>query len=145
GARSVKRFLEDRIGSPLAAAITEGEPAAMQFVRLAPEGDGFRVERRALVEASPADARWAIEPLLRLSLAQIKARLPELLAFVDRLETDGELARLSDRIRLHLAQQGEREHAEAVYNLDAMRAAIHAFRDRIEELKTSGGEDDHEL
>jgi ATP-dependent Clp protease ATP-binding subunit ClpA/ATP-dependent Clp protease ATP-binding subunit ClpC len=145
GARSVKRFLEDRIGSPLAAAITEGEAAAMQILRLTVEGDGFRVDRRALVEASPAEVRWAIEPLLRLSLPQIQEKLPELLAFVEELETGDQLARLSDRIRFHLAQQGVREHAEAVYNLDDMRATIHAFRERIEELRRASGEDDHEL
>ncbi|MFT3764041.1 MAG: AAA family ATPase [Minicystis sp.] len=145
GARSVKRFLEDRIGSPLAAAITEGQPAAMQILRLGTDGEGFAVQREALVESSPLDARWALEPLFHLPVARIKERLPELLGFVDALLEEGHLARLSDRIRFHLAQQGEREHAEAVYNLDSMRAAIQDFRARIEEIRARGDEDDHEL
>ncbi|APR77396.1 ATP-dependent Clp protease ATP-binding subunit ClpA [Minicystis rosea] len=144
GARSVKRFLEDRIGSALSAAITEGQPAAMQLLHLSVEGDGFAVQREALVEASPVDARWALAPLFHLPIARIKERLPELLGFVDALLEEGHLARLSDRIRFHLAQQGRREHAEAVYNLDSMRADIQAFRARIEQIRASD-EDDHEL
>jgi ATP-dependent Clp protease ATP-binding subunit ClpA/ATP-dependent Clp protease ATP-binding subunit ClpC len=144
GARSVKRFLEDRVGSLLTEAITSGKPAAMSILRLTTEGDGFAVAREALEEASPADARWALEPLLRQPLARLRERLPELLGFVDALEHGGDLARVSERIRHHLAQQGDRAHAEAIYNLDAMRAAVDGFRERIEEL-SRGSEDDHDL
>ncbi len=146
GARSIKRFLEDKVGSRLAAAITEGTPAAMQLLRIrAGSGGGLAVTREALVEASPTEARFGLAPLIDLPLARLKERLPALLAFLDAIDTEGELARLSERIRFHLAQQGESEHADAVYDLDAMREAIHAFRARVEDLRRRGDEDPHEL
>jgi ATP-dependent Clp protease ATP-binding subunit ClpC len=150
GARSIKRFLEDRIGSRLAAAITEGTPAAMQILRIRAViaggvAGGFDVTREALVEASPTDARFGLAPLVDLPLSRLKERLPALLAFIDAIDHEGELARLSERIRFHLAQQGESEHADAVYDLDAMREAIHAFRARVEELRRRDDEDDHDL
>jgi ATP-dependent Clp protease ATP-binding subunit ClpA/ATP-dependent Clp protease ATP-binding subunit ClpC len=145
GARSVKRFLEDRIGSRLAAAITEGAPAAMQILRIRADADGFGVTREALVEASPTSARFGLAPLLDLPFARLKERLPALLDFVDTLDHDGEIERLSERIRFHLAQQGERDHAEAVYNLDAMRDALHAFRARVEDLRRRDDGDEQEM
>ena len=39
-------------------------------------------------------------------------------------------------LRHHLTLQGEQDNAEAIYNLDAMRAAIAAFRERIEDDST---------
>ena len=145
GARSVKRMIEDQVGSRLCSAITEGQPAAMQILRLSADREGLSVTREALVEHAPARARFALEPLLDRSTHDLRARLPELAAFVGAFEEDGHLARLSDRIRRHLAQQGEPAHAEAIYNLDAMRAKIDAFRARIEELSRLGEEDHDRL
>ncbi|MEP7126031.1 MAG: AAA family ATPase, partial [Byssovorax sp.] len=140
GARSVKRFLEGTLGALITDAIAGEKPSAMQILRISTEGEGFHLEREALQEAEPANAIWAIEPLLKQSLATIKEQLPELLAFVDSLSASGDLERLSEQIRLHLAQQGESESAVAIYNLDAMRAAIAAFRERIEAMIRSDGE-----
>jgi len=139
GARSVKRFLEGTLGALITEAIAGERPAALQILRISTEGEGFHLQRDALEEANPADAIWAIEPLLKLPLATIKEQLPELLRFVDALSAGGDLARLSEQIRHHLAQQGERGNAEAIYNLDAMRAAIGAFRERIEAMIRSDG------
>lgn len=139
GARSVKRFLEGTLGALITDAIAGEKPSAMQILRISTEGEGFHLEREALQEAEPADAIWAIEPLLNQTLGTIKEQLPELLTFVDSLSASGELERLSDQIRLHLAQQGESASAIAIYNLDAMRAAIAAFREQIEAMTRSDG------
>jgi ATP-dependent Clp protease ATP-binding subunit ClpC len=139
GARSVKRFLEGTLGALITDAIAGERPAAMQILTISTEGDGFHLEREALREADPADAIWAIEPLLKQPLAAIKAQLPELLQFVDSLSTSGDLARLSAQIRHHLAQIGESGNAVAIYNLDTMRAAIAAFREQIEAMIRSEG------
>ena len=146
GARSVKRFLEGTLGAMITEAIAGERPAAMQILRISTEGDGFRLQREALEEANPAEAIWAIEPLLKQTLGTIKAQLPELLAFVDSLSATGDLERLSEQIRHHLKQQGESENAVAIYNLDAMRAAIAAFRERIEAMMRSDvdGEERHD-
>jgi ATP-dependent Clp protease ATP-binding subunit ClpA/ATP-dependent Clp protease ATP-binding subunit ClpC len=139
GARSVKRFLEGTLGALITEAIAGERPAAMQILRISTEGEGFHLDREALREADPADAIWAIEPLLKEPLRTIKAQLPELLRFVDSLSSSGDLERLSEQIRHHLTQQGESENAVAIYNLDAMRAAIAAFRERIEAMMRSDG------
>ncbi|WP_437647781.1 AAA family ATPase [Sorangium sp. So ce362] len=161
GARSVKRFIEDEIGSLLSDALTRGAPAAMQLLRIfttsMPAGsDGaasppFALHREALEEAEPAAAAWALAPLMTRPLDALTAELSPLLEFVDDLERGDGLARLSARIRYHLAEHGRtaegpeaHEHAEAVYNLDAMRGAIQAFRERIELVRRRSGDDDEQ-
>jgi ATP-dependent Clp protease ATP-binding subunit ClpC len=157
GAREVKRFLEDHIGSRIAEAIASAKPAALQILRLHVQGEGFGLEREALDEAEPSTSTFALEPLLREPVWRLKERLPAVLGFVDALARGDDLARLSSRIRYHLGQHNQaarrrevaaraREHAEAIYNLDAMRAAIATFRERIEELRQreDPGEERHD-
>ncbi|WP_437677372.1 AAA family ATPase [Sorangium sp. So ce131] len=163
GARSVKRFIEDEIGALLSDALSGGAPAAMQVLRLhtrgaeAGAGGGaasppFLLHREALEEAEPAAAAWALAPLVAKPLGALTAELSPLLELVGALERGDELARLSERIRHHLAEHSRtaaegpeaHEHAEAVYNLDAMRGAIQAFRERIELVRRRGGDDDEQ-
>ncbi|WP_437279300.1 AAA family ATPase [Sorangium sp. So ce375] len=154
GARSVKRFIEDEIGSLLSDALTRGAPAAMQVIRISasPSPPPFALHREALAEAEPAAAAWALAPLIARPLDALTAELSPLLEFVDALEQSDGLARLSERIRYHLAEHGRtaaegpeaQEHAEAVYNLDAMRGAIQAFRERIELVRRRSGDDDEQ-
>ncbi|WP_437288533.1 AAA family ATPase [Sorangium sp. So ce406] len=177
GARSVKRFVEDEIGSLLSDALAGSAPAAMQLLRIhtrgAPAEDGaapaaspappspspaspapgpFVLHREALVEAEPAAAAWALAPLVERPLDALVAELSPLLEFVDALERSDDLARLSERIRYHLAEHSRtaaagpeaHEHAEAIYNLDAMRGAIRAFRERIELARRRSGDDDEQ-
>ena len=147
GARSVKRYLEDRIGSLLTDAIAGGAPGAMHVLRLHDRGEGspdggFVLHRETLTEADPAPGTWAIEPLLGLSLRTLQGHLPDVLRFLQELEESDELTRLSERIRYHLAEHrlGRGEHADPLYNLEAMRLALGAFKERIEALTTA---DDH--
>ncbi|WP_437610389.1 AAA family ATPase [Sorangium sp. So ce834] len=162
GARSVKRFIEDEIGSLLSDALTRDAPAAMQLLRIfttaAPGPDHgaasppFSLHREALEEAEPAAAAWALAPLMTKPLGALTAELSPLLEFVGDLERSDDLARLSERIRYHLAEHGRtaaegsaaEEHAEAVYNLDAMRGAIRAFRERIELVQRRSGDDEEQ-
>ena len=137
GARSVKRFLDDRIGALLTEAIAGGSQASMQILRLYVQGEGFSLQREALDEQGPVDARWALEPLLDRPLGRLKELLLPLLGFLASIEQGDALAHLSERIREHLGRHnaGEEAQAEAVYTLDAMRAAIRAFRERVEQLR----------
>ena len=161
GARSLKRAIEDRLGGLLADAIAGGEPAAMQLLRVFAHGEGFGLEREALLEASPADARWALEPLMGRPLQALAGELEALSNFAGALEESGDLARLSERIRHHLdvhsaapgATEGPegagpapawREQAEEIYNLDAMRAAVATFREQIALFRRRGGDDDEQ-
>ncbi|MGZ5970276.1 MAG: AAA family ATPase, partial [Polyangiales bacterium] len=131
GARSLKRFLEDRIGSILGEQIAASPAAALRVMHLfaSKAGEGsFRVEQEALVEARPIEIRSALEPLLDLPTEElapyVQAALPEL----DLLEP--ELERVADGIRANLK---ERSH-EAVFHLDALRSRLGALRDRLESL-----------
>ncbi|WP_437590503.1 AAA family ATPase [Sorangium sp. So ce1000] len=177
GARSVKRFIEDEIGSLLSDALTRGAPAAMQVIRIftTARGDGvaaasdgatpavgdgaaspapppFALHREALAEAEPAAAAWALAPLMARPLGALAAELSPLLDFVETLDRSDGLARLSERIRYHLAEHSRTAaegpeahgHAEAIYNLDAMRGAIQAFRERIELVRRRSGDDDEQ-
>ena len=130
------------------------------FRPLTPEV-AVRVAGEALREASPAAARWALEPLLGRPLRALSGELDALSDFAGALEQGGDLARLSERIRHHLrarsaapegplgsADGGSRptrsDHAEAIYNLDAMRAAIGSFREQIELFRRRGGDDEEQ-
>jgi ATP-dependent Clp protease ATP-binding subunit ClpA/ATP-dependent Clp protease ATP-binding subunit ClpC len=144
GARSVKRFLDDHIGSLLTEAIAGGASAAMQILRLFVQGEGFALQREALDEQSPIEARWALAPLLDRPLGSLKELLLPLLGFLASIEQGDALAHLSERIREHLGRHnaGEEAQAEPVYTLDAMRAAMRAFRERVEALQRREEEDD---
>jgi ATP-dependent Clp protease ATP-binding subunit ClpA/ATP-dependent Clp protease ATP-binding subunit ClpC len=138
GARSLKRFLEDRIGSILGEQIAAHPAAALRVMHLfagkSAEQD-FRVEQEALVEAKPIEIRSALEPLLDLPTEElvphVQAALPEL----DELEP--ELEAVADDIRARLSRRdGRHEKAsyEAVFHLDALRTRLFALRDRLESL-----------
>jgi ATP-dependent Clp protease ATP-binding subunit ClpA/ATP-dependent Clp protease ATP-binding subunit ClpC len=84
GARTVKRWLEDHIATLLADELGKGEAARMRVARLfeLPATGAIGVEVEPLVEASPADGPFALEPLLdvpALALAPDAARTAALL------------------------------------------------------------------
>src|SRR5262249_6803534 len=145
GARSVKRFLEDRIGSLLAEAIAGSPAAPLRLLRVVAHGDGFDIGCEVLEEAPPVAARFALQPLLEPPLPRLLEELPRLLDPVEALTQGEAIDRLSDRIQHHLSQRAAGEdaahHAEAVHRLDAVRAAARALRDRAEAL---GGPSRHE-
>ncbi len=146
GARSLKRFLEDRIAGRLAEEISASPGASMQLVRIEDAGDGepFVITREPLVEATPlTEASFALEPLLELPLPEL---LNELARAIAPLGEDGTLtptlSRISEEIRFHLGEhnRGLRDHGELLYNLDHMRHSLDAFRDRASRVLTTSRE-----
>ncbi|AKT43856.1 AAA family ATPase [Chondromyces crocatus] len=150
GARSVKRAIEDQIGSLLSDAISGASQAAMQLLRVRVQGEEFALDREVLEEAPPARARWAIEPLLHAPPATLARELGALSVRMMELSESEALAQLSARIQHHLEahRQGlgagdvedERTsevvtHAEAVFNFDAMRAEVAAFGAEVEHYR----------
>ena len=135
GARSVKRYLEDRLGSALTVALTSTRPAPFQILRVvaAFEGEGdFTVARETLEEAPPAPGRFTFEQLLALPTPALKERVRALAGYLAELEGSGGVGYLSERIRHHLALAGEGEHADAAFNLDEVRDKVRAFRERLD-------------
>ncbi|MFO0736160.1 MAG: AAA family ATPase [Labilithrix sp.] len=136
GARSLKRYIEDRVGTLLGEQIAAAPGAAMQVLRMTDTRDGLTVESEALVEAKPVAGRYELESLWNRPLVELRERLPEAMATLDRIEGSDRLSELCDLLRHHLGEhnRGRRESGELLYNIDWMRSEIDKLRDRIERL-----------
>ncbi len=99
GARTVKRYLEDRVASLLAEQVTLGKRAALQVIRIY-EADGeFKLHVEPLVEREPADADYALEGLLDLPALRLTEHVPALVDPVhDALEPPA-LEHVAGRVR----------------------------------------------
>ncbi len=139
GARSLKRFLEDRIGSHLSEEIAKAPNAALQVVRLFDGEDGFVLEHEPLVEAVPCGDRFALEPLLELPLDDLRAQLPALLARLDEIERSPRFAEIEQQIMRLLAARraGHGDAGDTIFDLDWTRASLRGFKDKIERLSVA--------
>ena len=155
GARPVKRFLEQQIGTLLAEQVSGGGRAAMQIVQLY-AGDGpreagaFRLHVEALSEAVPAVEDLPLEPLLTLPVRELQQLLPERLDYLDDLIEGDVLQQLAAQMQYHLThhRQGDAvdaDHADALYTLDAMRGELKQLRGRIGYLHVKRRSDRREL
>jgi ATP-dependent Clp protease ATP-binding subunit ClpC len=137
GARSLKRFLEDRIGSLVGEEIAKAPAAALRVLHvLAGEGAApFRMEHEALVEAAPVSRSSPLEALMARSPEELAPLVQETLPELDAIEKSPELAALADHVRAHLdahRRSPRPESADALYHLDGLRAHVRVFRDRLE-------------
>ncbi|MCE9577489.1 MAG: AAA family ATPase, partial [Deltaproteobacteria bacterium] len=64
GARTVKRWLEDQIGTLLADDVGRAGPARVRMIHLFDDGGRIGLRSEPMVEATAPDARWALEDLL---------------------------------------------------------------------------------
>src|SRR5690606_33361953 len=79
GARTVKRYLEDRVGSLLAEHVSRAGRAAMQVIRIYGGDDGaFRVHVGPLEEAAPHAEASELAPLLAAPTSALRAHAEEL-------------------------------------------------------------------
>lgn len=146
GARSLKRFLEDRIGSLVGEQIAAAPSAMLRVMHLFARGDAFVVEQEALVEATAIDLRSSLEEVLDLPAEALIAHVQALVPELDRIEHSPELVALADRIRQALSalSRGEVAEADAVFRLDGLRGLVQSLRDRVEGLLVSSRELDHD-
>lgn len=151
GARSVRRYLEENIGSTLASELSNSRGSTMQVVRIyaadGARGRPYRLHIERVVEAEAKSGALALEPLLAAPVDVLAAELPEALSFVRRLEASDELRHLGDRVRFHLVQHnmGDDEHAEALYNFDVLRREVGEFREHLESLVHGDRDFEHAL
>ncbi len=138
GARSLTRFIEDRIGTLLVEHIAAA-PAALQVVRVAEVDGALSVRAAALTEATPIGGSYALEDLWDKPLAELRAHLPEALATVERVAASDTLALLCERLRHHLGEhnRGRLEHGAPLFQLDWMRLTLDELRARLEALVVS--------
>jgi ATP-dependent Clp protease ATP-binding subunit ClpA/ATP-dependent Clp protease ATP-binding subunit ClpC len=136
GARSLKRFIEDRIGTLISEEIAKAPGAVMQVLSVAERPHGLVVESEPLTEAKPVALRYALEEIWTKPLAELRAELPAAAEALERIHKSEDLERLSDELRRHLSEhnRGQREHGETLYNIEWLRMTIDQLRQRIERL-----------
>jgi ATP-dependent Clp protease ATP-binding subunit ClpA/ATP-dependent Clp protease ATP-binding subunit ClpC len=146
GARSLKKFLDDRVGSLLVEHIAKA-PGALSIVKIDHDGaEGLRVESQALVEAKPAAMRFPLLERLDDPLEALLDRVPAALQALDRLAASAGVARLSERLAHHVREHrdGKRDYGEPLYNLDRVRASLDELRARLEQLAPSSRDVAHD-
>jgi len=148
GARSLKRFLEDRIGSLIGEEIARAPAAMLRVLHLFAQASSepFRVEQEALTEATAIELHSALEPLLDRPAEELFAHVQSLLPELEAIEQSAALVALADRIREALSglSRGEQDEADAVFRLDGMRGLVRSLHDRVETLLVTSRELEHE-
>lgn len=152
GARSLKRWLEDNLGSVLVETLTRSAAASMRLLwvyerRGATGGGGpatsigLHVHEEALREAEPIPEHSRLGELLEQPNAAVLEQVPAALAFLRGLERSPRLARLSRTLATLLEAynrdaadelEGLRHQTDALYNLEVLRTEIHSLREALE-------------
>jgi ATP-dependent Clp protease ATP-binding subunit ClpA/ATP-dependent Clp protease ATP-binding subunit ClpC len=159
GARSLKRYLEREITTPLVDDLVASPDAPMRMTRIYRAGGAWRVRSSSLSEATPLEGQPALEPLLTSGARELVAELPRALEYLRELEAGEELQRLSGALRARLAalnialdeREGDHEGeglvgaADEIYNLELMRSRLRGFADEIDEFLGFAQVDEAEL
>lgn len=133
GARSVKRYLETRIGSLLAEHLAGTTRPEMEIIRLYHAEGEYQLSSDGLREAEPLDAEFSLETLLNQPARSIASHLPAALKKLDAWIDGSALDTLAQRLTDHLASAGDSaDDADAVFYLDALRAEVQSFREHID-------------
>jgi ATP-dependent Clp protease ATP-binding subunit ClpA/ATP-dependent Clp protease ATP-binding subunit ClpC len=144
GARSLKRHLEDVIGTRLTEHLVSGPQAELQMVRLHATDEGLSLEIDALSEAPGSTDRFPLLDLADAPLSTLRAKLPEALAEVDAVLTSPALQSLSEEVSARLAvvrAEGVGADPEGfLATLDHLRGAVITFRAELEALTRAASE-----
>ncbi|MBO6939576.1 MAG: ATP-dependent Clp protease ATP-binding subunit [Deltaproteobacteria bacterium] len=135
GARSVRRYLEKEIAPVLADHLASTARPELELVRIRHAGDGYALTSDPLVEAEALPGRSPLTPLLDAHPVTIAKELPQALAWLEEVESQGELERLSEKISSHLARfdaEGRASDADAVVHLSGLRDELARFREHLE-------------
>jgi len=142
GARTVKRWLEDRIGTLLADEIGGGGAARMRVIRLH-ERDGQLAARvEPMTERAPVAARWGLEPLLELPAARLVPYAADAAARLDAVLRSPELAAAAE------AARSSPDRDRLLYFIDQAHDRLGALRARLGGPPPRGdrdGDDEHDL
>lgn len=139
GARSLKRWLEDNIGSLLVDTLTRSRAASMRLLWLYADRSGrIGVHAEALREAEPIPERSRLAELLERPNNALLAQVPAALRFLRSLDDSPRLAELSRTLTrlLEAYNEGDEALAEAdtnaLYNLEILRGKILELRQALE-------------
>ncbi|HYO59667.1 AAA family ATPase [Archangium sp.] len=147
GARPLKRYLEEKVGQVLSESIIRGPQALMRLFQLYTRDGRFEVQADALIPREPVAEGFALEPLLVLPVARLREKMLEAREVVRGMRESAALGALSEQVRFHLERlrAGEREHAESLFTLDAMRMYLEEFAAQLESLARAPEEEAREM
>ena len=138
GARSLKRYLEDRVGTALTDHLVRVARADLTLLRVdAGEASGsFSLTARALREADALSAIYPLEELIDADRSTLARKLREAVAALDAAMSSPAFAALSERIhdRVDEHRAGSPEASEALFHLDALRARGVALHEHLASL-----------
>jgi ATP-dependent Clp protease ATP-binding subunit ClpA/ATP-dependent Clp protease ATP-binding subunit ClpC len=93
GARTVKRWLEDRVAGALTDVLATAPPARLRIVRLADEAGTIRATLEPMLEKSPAPGPYVLQGALDLATAGLDPSVARAVAAIARVRGSRELAR----------------------------------------------------
>lgn len=126
GARTVKRYLEEHIGSMLADQITTSAKAQMQVMRIYDADGVFRLHVEPLIEKKPEDADWMLASLLDQTTLKIGEHAPQFAAMVQALTNGDAFQRIDRTVR------ASQDRNELWYYADVYKDRVIALRDWFE-------------
>ncbi|HVH98957.1 MAG TPA: AAA family ATPase [Enhygromyxa sp.] len=157
GARSLKRWLEDNLGSLLVETLTRSQAASLRMMWIYEARDAIpsaaagkansralelRVHEEALREADPIPEHSRLGELLEQPNAALLEQVPAALEFLRGLERSPKLEQLSKTLAVLLEQfnrrvgDGLEQHSspetDALYNLEVLRTNIASLREALE-------------
>jgi len=146
GARSVKRFLETKIGSVLSDELARASLARMRVVRIHGGADGaYRLHVSELTEAEPADAIYELEGLVDAPTSGLRKRLPALARRVRALAASDGTERVRERRTALLADASDAYARSAIYYLDQFLEELTRLGADLERRTAELTDVDHEL
>jgi ATP-dependent Clp protease ATP-binding subunit ClpC len=93
GARTVKRWLEDKIGGALTDLLARAQPARLRIVRLSEDRGEIAASLEPMAERSPIPGTYALEGALDLATAALDPAIAAASAALARVQASPELAR----------------------------------------------------
>jgi len=133
GARSLKRYLEDRIGAYLADEIANAPASAVRMFWLYQREGVLALRGDSLAEAELGTVVTSFEDLLEANQQRLRAQVPEALRRAQALLDSAALTRLAGALRDGLARfsAGEAQAGEQVYPLERLRGEIHEIAETL--------------
>jgi ATP-dependent Clp protease ATP-binding subunit ClpA/ATP-dependent Clp protease ATP-binding subunit ClpC len=141
GARTVKRWLEDKIGGSLTDLLASAPPSRLRIVRLAAEDAGvITATLEPMIERTPVPGPYVLEGALDLATAKLEPSVAAAAAAIERVRASRMMAtaasEASGELRYYVDELGQR--LDALEQLFGGPASSHA-RARPDD----GDDDDH--
>lgn len=134
GARSVKRWLEDRVGAWMADHISAQRSEGLRVLWLHRREEELALHAETLVEAEARGVAPAFEAMLQWNADRLRSRIPSALESLRARLDSNEVESLSGTLRGHLAASvaGDADAADTVFNLEGLRTELREVQDDLQ-------------